>query len=344
MSFQSLLQALRHRLAPLGRDRGSVRLQYLGMSDADLRTLQPLVEGVAQRLGVTLALDASGGDIVVVERSFASHVSTQALRAYCEDRPLVAIDVGEASGDVLDSMLERFEERQQDLLRQLREIPLVRRRTSRWGALEEPSRADARPQPGAPRPFDSGFDPGFDSRLDDDEHPAPIAGHQRLIEDVLHGLRDPARPRMWLGYGPGACMEVDFARALVRVDHEAEQRLRIAGELPSLAPRGAVPGLRATERALDLVVWDLGMACGGYRLRNQPPDWWHVELRAVGELTVERYTRVPRHLAMARGLNQGPCSPSALRRLGLVSVRELRCFLQACLFLGLVQWESASRR
>jgi hypothetical protein len=248
-------------------------------------------------------------------------------------------------------MLERFEERQQDLLRQLREIPLVRQRASRWGALDASPgdgqtelAASARRGTGSPTPFESGFDPSFDSRLDDEDAPALIAGHKRLVDDMLRGLADPTQPRLWLGYGPAACLEVDFETALVRMDPAAEQQLRIAGELPSRAPAGAVPGLRAVERALDQTVWDLGLACGGYRLLRQPHDWWHAPLVAVGEVALERYSRMPRHLTLARCVQRGPATPSALRRHALISVAELRAFLQACLFLGLLDWDDAPAR
>ncbi|MDH4052490.1 MAG: hypothetical protein OEU93_13030 [Rubrivivax sp.] len=351
MSLESLLNALRHRLAPRRGGQAQVRLQYLGMSDADLQALRPLLDGVARHLGLTLALDAGAGDIVVVERGFASHVSRQVLQAYCEDRPMVAIDVSEATGHPLEVMLERFEERQQDLLRQLREIPLVRQRASRWGTLDGPQ-ADARTEPsaavrrgsGQPTLFESGFDPSFDSRLDEEDLPALIAGHRQLVDNMLRGLADPTQPRLWLGYGPGACLEVDFEAALVRMDPAAEQQLRIAGELPSRAPPGAVPGPRAVERALDQTVWDLGLACGGYRLLRQPHDWWHVPLVAGGEMALERYSRMPRHLALARRLQRGPATPSALRRHALISVNELRAFVQACLFLGLLDWDDAPAR
>lgn len=341
MSFQSVLSALRHRLAPLGRDRTRLRLQHLGMSEADLRALRPLVDGVAQQLGVALALDATQGDIVVVERGFASHVSMQALRAYCEDRPMVAIDVGNATRNPYDSVLERFEACQQDLLAQLRDIPLVRQSASRWAELDQAAGAAEAPssrEANAPPPFERGFDPGFDSRLDADTAPALNAGHQRLVEQLLSGMSNPAQPKLWLGYGPGACLEVDFEAGVVRMDPAAEQRLRINGELPSMAPPRAVPGARAIERALDLTVWDLGLACGDYRLLRQPPDWWHTPLLGAGIGELERFTRTPRHRILARRLGEAPATPSELRRQGLVSVRELRCFLQASLFLGLVDW------
>jgi hypothetical protein len=346
-SLQSLLSTLRRRLTPLGRERAPLRLQYLGMSDADLLALRQVLDGVARRLGLRLALDAHGGDIVVVERAFVSHVSTQALRAYCEDRPMVAIDMGSTRRDPLDSSLERFEERQQDLLGQLREVPLVRLRAgpaAAPAAAGTPDEPDARSRVARTSPFESGFDAGFDSRLDDERAPALTAGHQRIVEQLLQGRADPSMPRLWLGYGPGACMEVDFGAAQVRMDPEAEQRLRIGGELPSYAPPGAVPGPRAVERELDQTLWDLGMACGDHGLLRQPNDWWHTPLGVRGAVAVDRYTRMPRHRVMGRRLEFGPATPSELRRHALVSVRELRKFVQACLFLGLVDWEPTPQR
>ena len=59
---------------------------------------------------------------------------------------------------------------------------------------------------------------------------------------------------------------------------------------------------------------------------------------------IGRYSRLPRHMELARQLVAGPMTPSALRRNVRVSVADLRRFLQACLFLGLVHWDLGARR
>lgn len=97
-----------------------------------------------------------------------------------------------------------------------------------------------------------------------------------------------------------------------------------------------LPG--AKQRDLDLVVWDIAVAAGGFRLLHAPINWWHAPL--IAQVS---YTAVPQHLAMARCLAAAPISPADLRRRSRVSLTDLRGFLQACLFLGLANWVPAAR-
>lgn len=53
---------------------------------------------------------------------------------------------------------------------------------------------------------------------------------------------------------------------------------------------------------------------------------------------VARYTKLPLHLALARVLASEPLTPAQLRRRCRATIHELRCFIQASLFLGLLQW------
>lgn len=339
MKIAAWFDTLRGRLAGSARARPRLRLQALGLSDRELKQLRPVVAQVGERLGVAMELDKEAGDIVVVDSGFAAHVSPHALRAYCESRPLVALDPRTADDEA--ATLGRVEQRQQELLRQLRELPIVRRSSAHYGAAgwdPELLQDETAPAP-PPAAEDSGFDSGFDSRLQAPALAAPPLDtlRQRVVTRLLAGLVDPSSPALALSYGPGACLWVDFDAGLVRFDPPALQQLRVRRELPTFAP-GARPGEDATVVELEQAVWDIGLACGAHRLLEEPQDWWHTPLEAPRGASVQRYTRQPRHLALAQRLFAGPVTPSQLRREAQVSVPDLRRFLQASLFVGVAYW------
>jgi hypothetical protein len=134
-------------------------------------------------------------------------------------------------------------------------------------------------------------------------------------------------------------MRMDFNSRLVTLDPMALQGLRVRRELPSRS-NDAVPGEHATLHELDDVVWHLGVACGRFVLLDQPADPWHTPLVGLAASQIQRYSRQPRHLALARLLVAGPMTPADLQQQASISVPDLRQFLQACLFLGLVRWST----
>jgi hypothetical protein len=150
---------------------------------------------------------------------------------------------------------------------------------------------------------------------------------------------DPGQLPLAASYGQGASLRIDFESGQVLIDELADQRLRIARELPYLA--GSLrPGERAKVRDLDLVVWDIALAAGDFRLLHAPVNWWRTPLMALPQVDVARYTALPQHLAMAREIVRAPTAPADLRRRCRVSLADLRGFLQAALFLGVVYWLS----
>jgi hypothetical protein len=159
---------------------------------------------------------------------------------------------------------------------------------------------------------------------------------------LRRGLVDPTQPQLVAGFGPRAAIVIDFATGVATVDPLAEQRLRLDREVPYLA-RGAHPAAEARHRELDLLVWDIAVAAGGFRLLHSPVNWWHAPLIAQPRLDVSRFTLLPQHREMARCLAVAPISPADLRRRSRVSLVDLRGFLQACLFLGLAYWVPAAR-
>jgi hypothetical protein len=169
-------------------------------------------------------------------------------------------------------------------------------------------------------------------------------GWQELLSEVLkavrQGVAQPGTQPFTASYGEDAHMLFDFRSRLVFIDPLAQQHLRVRRELPLPAP-GLRPCTEALVRELDETVWDLGIAAGPHTLLGQPADWWHCPLRWVADGGIERYSRIPRHLDLARRLQQGPATPSELRRHARVGVSDLRRFIQACLMGQLLQWAPA---
>jgi hypothetical protein len=333
MSTTAIWKALKARLGRAAEPARPIALQHLVLADRDVATVQALLDKVGQALGVDFELQGHGGEIVLVDVDFTSRMSPQLIEAFSEGRPVVTLSGLHRDDERLLSTAERFERRQRELLHQLQALAVVRRRATRLAA------AGAPPPPPAPG---TTWDSGFDTTLDAAQLMAEEMeqGQREVLRLALAGLRDEAAPPLLASYGPQANLRFDFRAGLVWFDPLALQHLRLRRELPQPAP-GAKPGADATVRELDATLWDLGLAAGGFDLLGAPPDWWHRPLQTVKGPAIEGYTRLPRHLEMARRLAAGPVSPSELRRQARVAVIDLRRFLQACLVLGLLRWADA---
>lgn len=323
MTRKSLWASLLSRGGP---QRATLRLHALGLSDTQIRSLRPLCDRIGECLDLLVEMDGRQGDIVLADRSFAARTAPQLLATICEARPLITCDLAEAAEPDL-SALAQFERRQRELLRQLREIPLVRGVSSQFGASGWDREVLAASE--LPSGFgDSSF--GLDA-------PRFDAGQEMLITWLLRGLLDPEMKPLTASYGANAVIRIDFARAFALVDPLAQQHLRVRRELPRLVGIES-PGSDAIERDLDSLVWDFGIAAGHHRLLNQPLDWWNTPLSTCKDPAVQRYTRLPRHLDLAAVLFTHRVTPAELQRRTGLSASEMRPFLQACLFLGLCWW------
>jgi len=333
MIANTLWNALRARLQTVRRQPSHIALQTVLPTDADLATVQTLLDQVGQQLDVQFELKPSGGDIVLMDADLAARMSPQLVQAFTEERPLVTLTGLNRPDELMVPLAERFERRQRELLAQLREIPLVRQRAGSATAAETPSTV---PQSN----LSSGYDSAFDSHFDITQlMAAEIAdGQRQVVQRVLDGLHAREAAVLSASYGPGANIRFNFHTRLVAIDPLALQHLRVRRELPQPAP-GAATQPDSPLRDLEETVWDLGLAAGPFPLLDEPADWWRQPLAWTAGARIEPFTRVPRYIELARLLQAGPTTPSELRRRARVSVSDLRRFLQAALMLSLLHWQ-----
>lgn len=326
-----LRRALRALLSVSAPQRRPLVVQHLGFESSDLETLPAVLDDVGRELGVELKLAGVGGDLVLADGGFVSRVAPQVLHAFLEERPLLTVTHPEPAAT---DAVRRARQLHVQLVRQLQ------------GLTDGPSTFGLSAHVAGDTTLpNSGFDSSFDSRQQADR----LAGSEldpdraEMLNRLRRGLIDPTQAPMTAGYGKGASLRIDFATGIAQIDELADQRLRISRDLPYLA-RGAMPEPGAKPRELDLVVWDIALAAGHFRLLHSPVNWWRTPLVVQPLVDVARYTALPQHLAMARALVQAPMAPADLRRHCRVSLSDLRSFLQAALFLGVVHWMADERR
>jgi hypothetical protein len=348
MNTTSLWTALRAKLGiqgGLSRRGRTIALQHLVLSEREIDAVQQALDRVGEHLAVRFELQEHAGDIVLLDAQRAAQIAPQVVDAFTDGRPVVTLANMQRDDEHLVPAAERLRAREAELLRQLREIPLVRQHAARQqrralpvlvgGDSMQSEQSLGTTQSGS----STSFDTGFDSRLDADQLSAvELENAQRvLLRSVLHGMRTAHSEPLNASYGDNAHLRFDFAAQRVHVDALAEQYLRVQRELPHAVP-SARPQPHASVRDLVEVVWELGLACGPCHPMGAPAQWWHEPLTLREDARIDRYTRHPRYLAMALQLAAGPVSPSALRSRARVSVAELRRFIQACLMSGLVHW------
>lgn len=333
MMVSTLWTQLRARWNPARRAPHFITLQPVMPTGADLVALQAALDRAGESLAVQFELKDKAGDIVLMDAELASRLSPAALHGFTASRPLITLSDPQQRDALMISAAERLERRQRELLVQLREIPLVRRRAR----PDAGGCASTVPQASASQAFDS----AFDSRQEGADPPATDidAAQHTLVQRVLHGLRAAESPMFTATYGPGANLRFDFLHRTVRIDALALQHLRVRREVPRPAP-GVTPNSDAQVRELEEVVWDLGLACGPFALMDQPDNAWRTPLCWTRHAQIERFTRVPRYIEMARLLQSAPMSPSELRRRARVGVPDMRRFLQAALMLQLLRWQA----
>ncbi len=340
--------------APWKPRRPRLTLQHLASPAAELPALRDALQAVGEQLEMSFELAANRGDVVLLEADLAARIPPHLLTSMADNRPVLLLSGSRAGDGQWPRRGATFERHQQQLLQQLRSLSLVRQQSaparqsadadadaessSGWGneqSAAQPQRGDAEP----PRGCDLGFDSAFDQALLNDQPTTEsLADVQyELMHTVRRGLLDPNAPVLHASYGVDANLRFDFRQRIVTLDPLAQRQLRVHRELPSPV-QGAAPSAEVTVRELAETVWDLVIAGGSHALFDAPADWWHCALAAPAAGAVQRCTRLPRHLALARVLEAGPTTPSQLRRTARVDIDDLRRFPQACLMLGLVHW------
>ncbi len=328
-------QRLRRNLAR--NRRPLLVLQPIGVAQRDLRALRELFDRLGDELQIRFDLNGGERDTVLLDIDYVGRTPASIVKALTGER---AVLLFERPDESLGGQAELL---RAELLRQLSHLPACRAPVLRLLAAEQAA------PPAAPRPLrpvdgstlGMAFDPEFDSVLQAEQlrAPAPDAATRALVAHALRGLHDDSTDVLLAGYGPQAALRMDFAARLVSLDPQALQGLRVRREPPRLDGSAGLTD-QAVVHDLDEIVWHLGLACGRYALLQAPADYWHARLVDVDADQIERYSRQPRHLELMRRLQQGPASPSELRRHVRIQVAELLCFLQACLFLGLLRWEA----
>jgi hypothetical protein len=320
-------------------------LHCVGIDAEAQRLITEWMPVARRQLGLQLRLAPDHGDALLLDDAVLRSVAPWVLATLAEGRPRLVLrrtglpTAAAERGVALDDLAAQ--------LRRLREGDGLPGLPGRSGFA--PSLPSEGPET-QPTAADSGFDPDFDSRwpaepedtADAADAPAtsPTAPETAFLQALLRLRTDPAAPPLQAVYAGGGLLIADGARAKAWFDAEAWMCLRLHEPLPHLQA-DAEPRGELAELELDLVLWMLGHAAGQRPLLEAPADWWHAPLTPVHLQGIGRYTLEPTHLAMARVLARGGVTPSVLRRECQVSERQLRGFLQACLFLCLVAWRPA---
>ena len=334
-----------------GTRRHGLTLQHFGIDDISLNQLQPAMQRLSEDLGMTVRLAPYEGEAVIVDEYLQRSVTPQLLQALCEERPVVVLcrdlaNAGELRGRIAYG---RLREQVQSLLQGVTSgAPSVLAAAVAAGeAISAAAATQAVPPAGTESGFGSRGESRFDSRFDT-RYPAQsptMTVHDEAGTRMLQALRQGKVRREAMpvvaSYGEGAMMVIDFMRGRVLLEPAALDALRLAQQLPALAP-GATPLTGMQEREFDLVLWDIGRAAHQHTLIDAPDDWWHAPLQAEDARRVSRHSLAPLDLELARVLARGRVTPSQLRRECRAGVDELRAFLQAALLVGLVSWAESA--
>lgn len=212
-----------------------------------------------------------------------------------------------------------------------------------WSAVfsQPPARADEVP-PSQRTPSRT-----TDLRRPDLPPPAlpPLAGSSLrvppFVEELVRNWRDGRRPCMIAGYDDGGALLIDFARHEVRADARAWERLLARGDLPRIADESLPlqgPTYRAERHPIESLVWAVGLASANLPLLGAPAAWRSAPLTGRGWQDFPSLSCAPAHLHLAELASQGETTPQQLRRATRVDERALRAFLQAALFVRLLEW------
>lgn len=162
-----------------------------------------------------------------------------------------------------------------------------------------------------------------------------------FVGELVRNWQDRKHPCLFAGYEDGSSLVVDFKLQQVRADATAWERLLARGELPRLGdgsfPLDA-PSYLSKEHPLASLIWAVGLASGSLPLLGAPTEWRSARLISRDWRPLPRLSRAPAHLHLATLAAQTEVTPEQLRLATRVDERDLRAFLQAALFLRLLEW------
>jgi hypothetical protein len=291
-----------------------VRLGVVGLSRAQVSSLNQAIEFANGRAPLTLEVHEGRGELALVDSRLAADLSAEEWETLFGQAPVVAVvEPGSVEVPLRTPyrLASHFDD--EELLTTLGLIPELRQRgLSRLRCSQQPLE--------------------------------PLGAASTFVADLLRGYGDRQAPVLLAGYDHGASLLVDFERHQVIADDSAWERLRAQRELPRRADgtfRPVAPAPKAKTQGLDALVWSTGLAAGALPLLGAPAEWRDAPIRSRGWLHLRALSRMPVHLHLAELIAAGGSTPERLRRATRADVRELRAFLQAGLFLQALEWGSA---
>lgn len=306
-------------------------LHHIGFDALSLQQLRDQLDELARELRAVLSLQSGGGDVVLLDEHVPCNVPARLLHAFCEGRPCITVardppQAGRVRGVIAAQKLR------QALLHQIDAM-----HGSRCARVNLTGPTTGIDTSGA------GVDSGFDARAQwTDPHLAdkPLdPGRRQLLHKIRQAWQRAEATQLCASFGPGRSILFDFTQGLVWAEVEALHCLRVQRDLPHPAPTGRLIS-GSVVRDLDVTLWDLAAAAGPFALLDAPLDWWHVAVTPLRLESLTHFSNLPLHLELARALADGGMTPARLRRECRTSVNEVRGFLQASLYLGLVHWAS----
>lgn len=294
--------------AAMGR---RVTVGVVGLTDAAVSELDRALKAGSTLGPLDFVVQSGRGEVAVVAADLAADLSSEEWQTLFGDRPVVAV-VEPGAPDVTLRTPYRVHSTFDDaeVASTLNSIPSLRQRA--MGGR-------------APRPI---------------EAETVVAGSP-FVTELLRGWQVTAADCLLAGYDDGTSMLIDFSRGEVRADPGAWAHLQARRELPRLGDDDFAPPLpshRAKVHRIEALVWAAGLASAQLPLLGAPSAWRQGRIAAPGLLQLERLCRAPAHRHLLELLSQHDSTPAQLRRATHVEERELCAFLQAGLFLRLLEW------
>ena len=292
--------------------RPVILLQQLHLGPNGLQVASQVLALLEPSFGTELRLDPDQGELLLMPTAELRELPAGLLAALADGRPVIGVD--DPGPDAFSAGLSR------QALRQALEVALLQR----LGSHDS--------EPHTPSMVASDWSPLVRGReRAEPPSPAQQAAFAALCEQV-----DQPTGVLRLALPDCGAFQLDFVRGQARVDVAARRRLSEQMVLPVIGQ--ALPGRESRGVALDLLLWELGLAAHRITPPLAPAHWWTHPLESLQVQQVPRYSLDPQMLKMARRLAAWPQSPAELRHATRTSLERVCGFVQAALLLRLVHW------